>query len=58
MTEQLCPTCGCAFSGEGYAEEGVLYCCAPCATGSSCECGCCSIVEEFEGDKPIIPPTG
>ncbi len=43
---QICPTCGCAITGEGHAKEGVLYCCKPCATGGQCECGCCEIVEE------------
>ena len=45
MTEQICPTCGCVVV-EGYEKEGVMYCCEPCTTGSECECGCCTIVEE------------
>ena len=46
MAEQICPACGCTITGEGHEEEGVLYCCKPCATGGQCECGCCEIVEE------------
>ena len=50
MSEQICPVCGCNIVDEGYEKEGVKYCCEPCATGnSSCECGCCYIIEEKRG---------
>ena len=41
MTEQICPKCGCSISGGGYKKGGVVYCCEPCASSTSCECGCC-----------------
>ena len=41
--------CGDAIVDAGYEKEGAKkYCCEPCATGSSCECGCCHIVAEGE----------
>ena len=48
MVEQLCPACGCHIAGSGYESEGVVYCCEPCASGSTCEGGCCTIAEEHE----------
>ena len=48
MTEQICPTCGCAISDDAYEKEGVTYCCEPCATSERCECGCCTIEEKEE----------
>ena len=43
MAEQLCPNCGCNIvEDKSFENEGILYCCEPCATGNgSCECGCC-----------------
>lgn len=46
MAEQLCPVCGCTVVDAGYEKNGVTYCCEPCAGSSSCECGCCTVVEE------------
>lgn len=46
MAEQLCPVCGCAVVDPGYEKKGITYCCEPCASGSSCECGCCDVTEE------------
>lgn len=43
MVEQLCPKCRCYIGVDAYEQEGVLYCCKPCATGGHCECGCCEI---------------
>jgi hypothetical protein len=46
MVEQICPTCGCKISDNGYEKEGVMYCYEPCANGNQCECSCCAVVEE------------
>ncbi len=46
VVEQLCPVCGCAIGDGVYEKDGVKYCCEPCASGSQCECGCCTVVEE------------
>ena len=46
--QQLCPVCGCAIADDAYEKEGVTYCCEPCATGGTCECGCCEVEEEEE----------
>jgi hypothetical protein len=46
MTEQICPTCGCLISGEGYETGGVVFCCEPCAKDESCGCGCCADAPE------------
>ncbi len=51
MTELLCPVCGCSIAGGGYEKEGAAYCCKPCATGTACECGCCSVEEEPSGEE-------
>ena len=48
MAEELCPVCGCVVADDAYEEEGVMYCCEPCATGGECVCGCCEITEEEE----------
>lgn len=48
MAEQICSVCGCEIGDEAYEEKGVTYWCEPCATGESCECGCCEIIETEE----------
>ncbi len=47
-SKQVCPECGCYIGKSAYEDEGVLYCCTPCGTGSDCECGCCQEVEDVE----------
>jgi len=51
MAEQICPACGCHIAGSGYESKGQVYCCEPCANGSACECGCCTVHEEPEEKK-------
>ena len=51
MAKQICPQCGCYVGVDAYEKEGVLYCCEPCATGSECDCGCCTSVEKPEEKK-------
>ncbi|MFC1993859.1 hypothetical protein ACFLVI_01190 [Chloroflexota bacterium] len=46
MAEQLCPVCGCDIVDAGFEMEGETYCCEPCITTSSCECGCCHVAED------------
>jgi len=47
MSEQkTCPTCGCVIGLNAQEKEGVFYCCAPCAAGQPCECGCCPDKEQ------------
>ncbi len=46
MAEQICPASRCTIEGKGSKKGGVTYCCKQCATGSQCECGCCSVVGE------------
>jgi hypothetical protein len=48
MAEQLCPVCADAIVDAGYEKQGAKYRCEPCATGNSCECGCCHMVAEGE----------
>jgi hypothetical protein len=48
MEEQFCPACGCLIGENSYEKDGVLYCCASCARGGPCECGCGVVVEEEE----------
>ena len=40
MAEQYCPECGCEIADDAFEQEGIVYCCEPCATSSECECGC------------------
>jgi len=50
MVQQICPICGCTIGSESYEKDDVTYCCEPCATQSSlCTCGCCTVVEEEQG---------
>jgi hypothetical protein len=44
--QQVCPVCGCPIGEDAYEENGLLYCCEPCATQGQCECGCCEVEEE------------
>jgi hypothetical protein len=41
MAQQICPVCDCDIGDKSYEKEGIVYCCQPCAEGSSCECSCC-----------------
>ena len=50
MAEQICPVCGCPVGEGAYEKDGKAYCCEPCATGSVCVCGCCSIGEVGEAE--------
>ena len=51
MVEQTCPTCGCVIGLGAHEKEGVFYCCAPCAAGEPCECGCCDAQGEQTEDQ-------
>lgn len=52
MAEQLCPVCGCHITGDASEQNGVLYCCQPCADGGQCQCGCCER-EEIDEEQEI-----
>ena len=49
--QQICPTCSCAIGDTGYRKGVVTYCCEPCATGGTRECGCCHPVTESPQKK-------
>ena len=39
MAEGICPACGCEIGIGSHESEGVIYCCAACASGEQCNCG-------------------
>lgn len=51
MEKQICPACGCYIDTDAYEEDGVLYCCKPCANSGQCECGCCEVVESEQEQR-------
>lgn len=42
MTEEICPVCDCSIGPEIVENEGVSYCCDPCAEGRPGECVTCA----------------
>lgn len=51
MAVQICPICSCEVGATAYKQEEMTYCCEPCATGGSCVCGCCEVVETKERES-------
>jgi len=54
MADQVCPECGCNIGDKAFKkEDGVIYCCEPCANTCKCECRCVDESQQAERHAPM-----